>query len=151
MTSSPSQYQFPPPRDSLFAVHETLPLQPLGLISRGLPWPNGQVHLRPLTVRPGAPLSNLITDRAIFAAKSCVEGNEWAIYLSNCHNLIFQSSLLTLTAILLQPFVPRQLFTFGTGFDTSVSPTGFIANFLATQPCSRWTLILMRTRQVERL
>ena len=99
MKSSPSQYQFPPPRDSHFAMHELLPLQPLGLVSRGIPRPNGQVHLRPLTMRPGAPLSSLITDRAIFAAKSCVEGNEWAIYLSNCHILIFLSSLLTLITI----------------------------------------------------
>ena len=97
MKSSPSQYQFPPPRDSIFAAHEVLPLQPLGLTARGVARVgNGQVYLRPMPVHLEASLSTLIADKLVYAARCCVEGNEWAIYLGISYCSILRSGFLTI-------------------------------------------------------
>lgn len=82
MGASPTQYQFPPPRDPSFQSHESLPLQPLGLSGRGIPRQNGQVYLRPRAIRSQTPLSEFAQDKIVFAGKPCIEENRWAIYFS---------------------------------------------------------------------
>ena len=82
MTTSPLQYQFPAPRDEGLALHESLSLQPLGLSGKGAPWANGQIYLRPMTVKSGTLLANLINEIYVYSGKPCIEGSEWALYFS---------------------------------------------------------------------
>ena len=79
MTTSPLQYKFPSPRSEGLAVHETLSLQPLCLSAKGAPRANGQIYLRPVSVKSGILLENLMSDVYAFSGKPCIEGNEWAL------------------------------------------------------------------------
>ncbi len=81
MQLSPMQYRFPPPRDTSLALHEALPLQPLGLSRKGIPrQADGRVCLRPRPVKLGQVLSEIMQDKVVFAGKPCIEENTWALY-----------------------------------------------------------------------
>jgi hypothetical protein len=81
MQSSPKRYQFPPSRDPSLAAHETLPLSPLGLSSKGTPRrADGRVILRPRNLKQGQLLSEIMYDTVGYGGKSCIEENTWALY-----------------------------------------------------------------------
>jgi hypothetical protein len=94
MTTSPLQYQFPAPRDEGLALHESLSLQPLGLSGKGAPRANGQIYLRPMTVKPGILLANLMNETYVYSGKPCIEGSEWALYLSKLNFIILHMILM---------------------------------------------------------
>ena len=97
MVTSPLHYQFPSPRDSTLAPHESLSLQPLGLSGKGAPRANGQIYLRPRPVKPEITLSDLMADKAVYSGKPCIEGNEWGLYVSKLGSMFSQLILMSFT------------------------------------------------------
>ena len=97
MITSPLQYQFPSPRDSTLAPHESLSLQPLGLSAKGAPQANGQIYLRPKPVKSGITLSDLMVDRTVYSGKPCIKGSKWGLYFSKLGSMFSQIMLMPFT------------------------------------------------------
>jgi len=83
METSPFRYQFKPDTRPYFS-HETLKLQLLEFVNRGVPCPNdGQVQLRCVAHREDQTIQNLATDRYRFAIPTvAIEGTYFVIHAS---------------------------------------------------------------------
>jgi hypothetical protein len=80
--SGPSSYRFAPVRRLGLSSQEGLPLEVLGMLSRGQPSGTAnQVYMRPHPLDRNATIAQLVADRHRFTPQSCIDGDRIILHL----------------------------------------------------------------------
>lgn len=93
MQSSPFNYQFRSSSSTFLLSHETLPLQLLEIVNRGVPRAtDGQIRLR-RTAHRLLTLGDLATNRMHFAVPDiAIEGNQFVVHFGTLFRMLFRFS-----------------------------------------------------------
>jgi hypothetical protein len=82
MESGPSLYRFTPVCRLRLSSQEGLPLEVLGLLSRGQPSGTAnQVYMRPHPLDCNAAIAQLVVNRHCFTPQLCIDGDQIVLYL----------------------------------------------------------------------
>ena len=82
MESGPSSYRFAPVRRLGLSIQEGLPLEVLGMLSRGQPSGSAnQVYMRPHPLDRNATIAQLVADRHRFTPQPCIDGDRIILHL----------------------------------------------------------------------
>lgn len=86
MKDSPLKYVFDnqntSTRTRYLGAHETVPLQLLGLVARGIPRRAGEVGLQPVPISAQFTLQDLALDRNKYASPLCIEDSRLTVHCS---------------------------------------------------------------------